>query len=184
MFKLISITVLIACPLVALVLRAACGRGSLGGGGRMRWAACLAYVLTFLGLSALAGTSYYAVFATGEPMAHWALIAHVGASPLLMVGLLGVAVLRGARYGHGAQPSWEIEVVWSSSVALDTPRGATIRRGLFWLFVVAVLTAMLAALVMMTSLTGTHGQELLYEIHRYGGLAAVGFAIMHLIGPR
>ena len=184
MFKLISIAVFIGAPILALLLRVACGRGSLVAGARWRFLAGVAYLLTVLGLILLAATSYYAVFATDQPLANWALIAHVGSSPLLMVGLVGVAVLRGERYGAHARPQWQIEAVSSESVALDAPRGLWIRRALFWLFLASSLAAMLSALVMMTPLTGTHGQEQLYDIHRYGGLIALGFAIMHLIGPR
>lgn len=184
MFKLISIAVLIGAPILALLLRVMCGRGSLGGGGRWKWLAALAYVSTVLGLIVLSATAYYAIFATDQPLGNWALIVHVGLSPLLMAGLAGIAVLRGGRYGPLARPPWQLEAVSSDSITLDVPRGLAIRRALFWLFLLSGLVAMSSALVMMTPLTGTHGQELLLEIHRYGGLTALAFAIMHMIGPR
>lgn len=184
MFKLISIAVLIGAPILALALRLSCGPGSLSAARPARWLTALAYLLTVIGLMVLGATSYYAVVATDAPLGGWALIAHVGASPLLMAGLAAVAVLRGGVYGPLARPPWQVEAVSAESIVLDAPRGLAIRRALFWLFLAAGLVAMLSALIMMTPLAGTHGQELLYEIHRYGGLTALAFAIMHTIGPK
>ena len=84
-------------------------------------------------------------------------MAHVGASPVFAIGIAGVAL---------SWPAPELrrgpmEAIW------------------YWLLLVAGLVVILSGVLPMTPLFGTHGQEFLYLVHRYSGMAVAVIAVLH-----
>ncbi len=122
----------------------------------------LAYALMFAGALVL-GASGIGTFATGNaPMTGWILMAHVGSSGMFSIGLMIVAL------------------TWTSPVAQ--------RGGISWLFYWILLLSgwlvIVSGVVPMTPVFGTHGQHLLYLIHRYSALVAAAAAVLHLLTCR
>lgn len=122
----------------------------------------LAYALMFVGVLVL-GASGIGTFALGKaPMTGWVLMAHVGSSGLFSFGLMIVAL------------------TWTAPV-LD--RGG-INAFLYWILLLSGWLVITSGVVPMTPIFGTHGQHLLYLIHRYSAMVAAGAAVLHLLTCR
>ncbi len=111
----------------------------------------LSHNIALLGAAILAITGFGASWILGE-LSGWMLLAHMAGSPLLMVGLVGVPLVR-AWNGH------------NGIVGLP-PK-------LCWLALLLGLVTMMTVLVAMLSVCGYEEQRLLAKAHMVSGLALV-----------
>lgn len=122
------------------------------------------YAIMFFGLIVGVVTGLGSVFTRGH-MGGWALMVHVGLAPAFMLGMAGVAVTLADRCRFvGDRPastfgSWE--------------------NFLFWVMLIATLIAILSAVLPMTPIFGTYGQDVSLSVHRYSSLAAAVAVILH-----
>lgn len=122
----------------------------------------LAYLAMFIGVLIL-GITGIGSFVTGRvPMTGLVLMAHVGSSGLFSVGLAVVAL------------------TWTPSISRRGP----VNSFFYWLLMVTGLGVILSGVLPMIPWLGTHGQHLLYLVHRYDAMVAAVAAILHLVTCR
>ncbi len=128
------------------------------------WTGLLYLLLMACGLG-LAVTGLLTAGLRGRPMTGFWLMLHVMLGSALIWALLGLAL------------GWA-EMIWRGRDRHGR-RLRPLQGFLFWLLLGLGLWSGMTAMVSMTMLTGTDGQHLLYELHRYGSLAWVMAAIGH-----
>jgi cytochrome b subunit of formate dehydrogenase len=128
----------------------------------------LAYAALLLSGLVLAVTGI-GTFALGRaPMSHWVLMLHASVTPLFALGLAVLALTWAGRSRFDGDLSWQNGVA----------------RTLFWLILLAGLIVILSGVVPMTPVFGTHGQHLLYLIHRYSAIVLTAALVLHWLGCR
>ena len=102
------------------------------------------------------------------PITHWVLMLHVSAAPLFALGLafMALAYAGRSRFDGGPSPQWD-----------------TI-KALFWLILLSGLVVILAGVVPMTPVFGTHGQHVVYLIHRYSAMVLTAALVLYLLSRR
>lgn len=146
MFKILAVL-----SLIVGAAAAKCGSSSCGRAGRkpVRFPMVDKFFVLIVGLSlaVLALTGFYALL-FGHPLSGYVLICHTGAGGAFAGSLALLAVLRAeAESGAG--------------------------RFLFWTLLIGGLGVVLTAVVMMQPWFGTHGQEVLVDLHRCSSFLAV-----------
>ncbi|HNT36349.1 MAG TPA: hypothetical protein PKH07_15290 [bacterium] len=126
----------------------------------------LLYIALVLSILVLAATGFWASLVTGHEMTGLVLMTHVSAGGAFAVILALFAVLQAER---------------SRMDRLNGLSGiAMARRVSFWALLGTGLVVTLTTMLSMTPLFGTYWQQVLYEVHRYGAVAAVIAALGHL----
>lgn len=146
MFKILTVV-----AVVIGALAAKCGGGSCSTAAKtpVRFPVldkllALAVALSFV---VLALTGFYAAL-LGHELTGYLLICHTGSGGAFAGSLALLAVFRAEVEGCGC-------------------------KCLFWILVLGGLGVVLSAVVMMQPWFGTHGQEVLVELHRYSALVAL-----------
>lgn len=138
------------------------------------WWECLVYLGTLASVAVLGVTSFVAMIRFGVLDGWWLFIHMFGAGVFTVVlPVLAVTWCQANRFGCSALRAGD-----------EGPCPASRFRGLakfmFWLILAAGLAATGTMLLSMLPLFGSHGLELLLDIHRYAGLAVVAAMILHL----
>ena len=126
----------------------------------------LLYALMLLGLLILALTGLTTGILGKSPMRHWILILHVTGAPLFAIGIAAIAIAFADRRQFTPTPGPTDISCW--------------HRMLFWLMLLGALISMLSAVGPMTPFFGDHGQEILYETHRYSSLFLFLVVMLHV----
>ncbi len=170
MFHGFAVIALIATPLLLIGhfgLQRARGRGGACIAGAGRWSAGL----VLLGVGACGVASLVPVL-SGREVRGWWLLAHVGASPVLIVGLLGLALRRAARATAAKTGACGERAVGG--------RGG--QSGGCWngwcTLTLGVLTAGSSLLSMGTGF-GQETMAVLLQVHRYCGVLLCVAAMIH-----
>jgi len=141
-------------------------------------AAHLITMISFLGLAATGfGASILAGGLTG-----WTLMLHMVAAGAFMLGLTLTTVLwaeDACFKRHDAAWLREGGRLFGHAGELPAGRFDGLQKLFFWITLLAGLVTIAAILATMLPVFGTHGQEILYDVHRYGGLALVVAMILH-----
>ena len=170
-FALFGILVVIAIHLALTFSR----RRASGDRPSWNWWERLVYLATLASVAVLGITAFYAVLASGT-LGGWSLFAHMFGAGLFTVVLPVLAL------------TW-CEANWCccgcASAGDDQPpvsRFSRVSKLTFWLILASGLVVTGTMLLSMLPLFGTHGLELLLEIHRWAGLIVVVAAVLHLYG--
>ncbi len=125
----------------------------------------LLYLVVLMVGSALAVTGFGTAALQGQVMTGFPLMIHVSLGAGWLWLLLALALAWAEQVARGRDP-------------FDRPLRLE-QRVMFWLLVGLGPWVGLTALAAMTTWADTAGQHLLYELHRYGGLAWVVVAACH-----
>lgn len=138
------------------------------------WWAWLVYLGTLASVTVLGVTSFVAMIRFGALGGWWLFIHMFGAGAFTV--LLPVLALTWCQANRFECPAP------SAGDEGQTPaaRFPCLAKALFWLILAAGLVVTGTTMLSMLPVFGTHGQELLLNIHRYAGLAVVAAMILHL----
>lgn len=167
MFRAIAI-VGIVIAVVGFVLSAARRRAAMADGGAacpcLGWVEKGIYAIMFLGLLVAMLTGLGSAIVSGH-MSGWSLMIHVGLAPAFMLGMAGVAVTMADRCRFVGDRSGSTFGTWENF--------------LFWVMLAATLVAILSAVLPMTPVFGTYGQNVSLNVHRYSSLIAAVAVMLH-----
>lgn len=140
-------------------------RAGAASAGRLPWCEWLLVGCVGLTFAALA-LSGFGAHLLGTALSGYVLLLHVSCGGALAAAATLTLFVLAPRYGfEGAAPA-QVGPVWT-----------TLQRLAFWSLALTLLGVVLTPLVAMLPVFGTHGQELLTTLHRFGGLAAVALAL-------
>lgn len=145
--------------------RAARAGGPAGGSATLKRFGLIeraSYVFLTLTLLALAFTGMAPALVAGANLEGWMLMAHVGVGGAFMFLLLLTALLG------------------TSSAAGSEAKLAPEQRCTFWTAMGLGVATTVTMMLSMVPLFGTHGMEVLREVHRYCGLAMVAVGYWHV----
>ena len=132
------------------------------------------YLGTLASVTVLGVTSFVAMIRFGALGGWWLFIHMFGAGAFTVVlPVLALTWCQANRFGCSAQPAGD----QGQSPASRFP---CLAKAMFWVILAAGLVVTGTMLLSMLPLFGTHGLELLLDIHRYAGLAVVAALILHL----
>jgi cytochrome b subunit of formate dehydrogenase len=155
MLILLGLLVAIALPLIdAAVFRP---RRRTLPGGSLRAGERLMY-LVFVIAMALMAISSLGVLLIGGHMTRWMLILHMSVAPLFAIVLTALALL------------WAEQHSMEREAAGGAERFDAGEKFTFWLVVLAGLTTIATAMLLMMSWFGSDAQQTLLNVHRYGSL--------------
>ena len=139
----------------------------------------LALTLSFLVLTA---TGFYASIGWGGPMSGYLLMVHTIFGAVFAVSVAAMLVTWAAGHAFAPPDSQWLRLGGCLSAAGDLPAGRFDAgdKVYFWLAAAAGLATLLSMLLSMTSLFGTTGQALLYDVHRWSALVLVIATIWHV----
>lgn len=132
------------------------------------------YVSLYASFLYLAASGFSFALFVPRGLFGYPLLGHVAAGGLFAVALTALVLFKGRDFVSAPKPAL-------LSPALLDPRkmgitAARVKLWAFWLFAAAGALLILSALLPMLPLLRTAGQKVLFEIHRYGALAAVAAA--------
>lgn len=124
----------------------------------------------------LAASGFFFALFVPRGLYGYPLLGHVVAGGLFAVTLTALVLFKGRDFISVPKPAL-------LSLALLDPRkmgftAARVKLWAFWLFVLAGSLLILSALLPMLPLLRTAGQKVLFELHRYGAIAAVAAAML------
>jgi cytochrome b subunit of formate dehydrogenase len=142
----------------------------------------LVFLLAILCFVVLALTGFIPRVVFGVALSGWWLMIHATAAPIFAACVAILAVLWADR-NRLDKNYWPLlnRIVGRSPKSTTTPeRNELMLRICFWVILTMSLPVILSAVVSMFPIFGTHGQEVLLQIHRYSTLLLSLFAIMYL----
>ena len=167
---LLAVLVVIVVYTVWIVLRrrGAVARASWG------WWAWLVYLGTLASVTVLGVTSFVAMMRFGALGGWWLFIHMFGAGAFtVLLPVLALTWCQANRFGCAAQPA-------DDEGQTPASRFPCLAKALFWVILATGLVVIGTMMLSMLPLFGTHGLELLLDVHRYAGLAVVAAMILHL----
>ncbi len=146
----------------------------------------LVYLLALLCFVVLAITGFFPLVAFGKHISGYLVMVHATFAPVLAVCLAVLAVIWSphCHFTRGDCP-WFDRLIHRATLARGADKDAYSKSsGLgqkitFWLIVILALPLMLSIVLSMFPLFGTHGQELLLNMHRYTALVFALVVIAH-----
>lgn len=134
---------------------------------RLRAWPTLLYSLTLLCIAVLAATGLGTFFFSSRPMTGWVLMLHCAVAPpfAIFIALLGLAWAHRSRFTHADRSA----------------RFDTLQKLLFWVMIGSAVVVIVSAVVPMTPLFGTHGQEVLYHTHQVSSLVLTIAVVLHAV---
>jgi len=146
----------------------------------------LVYLLMLLCFVVLAVTGFYPALILGKSLSGYLLMLHATFAPVFAACLAILAVMWASHcyFTWGDWPWLQrlIRRVILPVTANKKPVCESSNLGqkiTFWLIVLLALPLILSAVSSMFPLFGTHGQELLLDVHRYSALLLALVAIVH-----
>jgi len=168
-YALLGVLVAVVVHLVLTLARrrAAVSRAPWG------WWDWLVYLATLASVAVLGGTSLVAVIRFGILDGWWLFIHMFGAGVFTVVlPILALTWCEANRCDCPARPAGD--------EGQQPTRFSCLAKTMFWIILAAGLVVTGTMLLSMLPLFGTHGLELLLDLHRYAGLAVVAAMILHL----
>jgi len=169
-FALLAVLVVVVVHLIWTLnhRRGAISRSSWG------WWAWLVYLGTLASVTVLGVTSFVAMIRFGALGGWWLFIHMFGAGAFtVLLPVLALTWCQANRFECPAPPVGD-------EGQMPAGRFPCLAKALFWVILAAGLVVTGTMLLSMLPLFGTHGLELLLNIHRYAGLVVVAAMIMHL----
>jgi len=142
----------------------------------------LLYLLAMLCVIVLGVTGFYPVLALNKHIAGYLLMIHVTAGGVFAfcLVLLAFGFAQSHRFVEADWP-WLTGLVRREAQRPKLLPGSCdlVRKICFWLLLILALPLMLSVVSSMFPLSGTAGQVLLADIHRYSTLAFAAVAVIH-----
>jgi cytochrome b subunit of formate dehydrogenase len=142
----------------------------------------LVFLLSILCFLILVVTGFVPRVVYGTVISGWWLMIHATAAPVFAACIAILAVLWADRnrFDKNYWP-WLNMMLKRQSKSTAMPEKHELKQRIcFWVVLTMSLPVILSAVVSMFPLFGTHGQEVLLQIHRYGTLLLSLFAIVYL----
>jgi cytochrome b subunit of formate dehydrogenase len=142
----------------------------------------LAYLLAMLCFVVLFLTGFVPVICGGRLSGYWLMI-HVTFGGVFAVCLAFLAVMWAQRFCFGLSDlQWLRRLLgWGGKVRDDILQNSDVgRKSCFWVIVFLSLPLALTSILSMFPIFGTHGQEVLFELHRYSALVFAALVFIHL----
>jgi cytochrome b subunit of formate dehydrogenase len=142
----------------------------------------LAYLVGLLSFSALLFTGFFPCLVLGHSISGYWLMVHVSSGGVFMVCLAFLTVMfaERCRFGKSDFPWLQKLFGKESSEQQDSIKIASGLKMSFWLIVLLALPVILSIILSMLGIAGTHGQELLMQLHRYCSLSLAVIAIINM----
>jgi nitrogen fixation-related uncharacterized protein len=142
----------------------------------------LIFLLAILCFVILAVTGFVPRVVLGRAISGWWLMIHATAAPIFAACVAILAVLWADRnqLDKNYWPLLNIILRRQPKSTVAPEKHELKLRICFWIIIVLSLPVILSAVVSMFPLFGTHGQEVLLQIHRYCTLLLSLFAIVYL----
>jgi hypothetical protein len=138
----------------------------------------LAYLLGLLCFVILFLTGFGPRLLCATELSGWLLMVHVTFAGVFIVCVAFLAVTWAHQFRFGSVNLKCVKDVFS--LRIRNVSCQTCRKILFWILVVLSLPAALSILFSMFPIFGTHGQEVLFEIHRWSVLVLSVCAFVHI----
>ena len=142
----------------------------------------LVFLLAILCFVILAITGFIPRVVFGVAISGWWLMIHATAAPVFAACMAILAILWADR-NRLDKNYWPLlnRILGRQPKSVVAPERHELKlRICFWIILVLSLPVILSAVVSMFPLFGTHGQEVLLQIHRYSTLLLSLFAIVYL----
>jgi nitrogen fixation-related uncharacterized protein len=142
----------------------------------------LVFLLAILCFVILAITGFIPRVVFGVAISGWWLMIHATAAPVF-AGCVAVLAVLWAHRNRLDKNYWPLlnRILGRQPKSVVAPESHELKlRICFWIVLVLSLPVILSAVVSMFPLFGTHGQEVLLQIHRYCTLLLSLFAIVYL----
>jgi len=141
----------------------------------------LVYLVTLFAFAVLFITGFVQRLILGVPLHGYTLMLHATFAPVFMV-CSAISVFGYAQQCRFTSEDWDwiMKVVtfkWSASECRGCELG---RKASFWGASALILPVALSMIASMYPIFGTHMQEVLFELHRYGAVLLTGFAVFHV----
>jgi len=141
----------------------------------------ICYLLTLSFFLILAVSAYLQILIAGGPLSGWLLIIHVTVAPFFVTGVM-LSILIMAQQQRFKQQDWLYlkQIAGQKRVLLQRREDTKFwDKLLFWIFMLAVIPAILSVLLQLYPVFGSSGMETLLEIHRYSTLILFIAVIAH-----
>jgi cytochrome b subunit of formate dehydrogenase len=142
----------------------------------------LIFLLAILCFIVLAVTGFVPRVIFGSAISGWWLMIHATAAPVF-AGCVAVLAVLWANRNRLDKNYWPLlnRILGRQPKSVVAPEKHELKLKIcFWVVLVLSLPVILSAVVSMFPLFGTHGQEVLLQIHRYSTLLLSLFAIIYL----
>lgn len=147
----------------------------------------LVYLLALLCFVVLAVTGFYPTIILGEHISGYLVMVHATFAPVFAICLAVLAVMwaRNCRFTHSDWPWFQrivqrVTLVKSTGEETHCKSSGLGQKVAFWLIIFLALPLILSIVLSMFPLFGTHGQELLLNVHRYTALVFALVGIVHI----
>ncbi|MHC4069066.1 MAG: cytochrome b/b6 domain-containing protein [Planctomycetota bacterium] len=147
----------------------------------------LLYLLTLLCFVVLVLTGFYRPLVMDENLSGYLLMIHATFAPVfaICVAILAVMWAHHNRFKAADWP-WLLRVLRcfirmkTADEQDEGQRSCLVQKIAFWLIIFLTLPVILSIVLGMFPIFGTHGQEVLLNLHRYSTLALTLTAIVHI----
>ena len=167
MFRALTILAVVLAVIIAVAARRMIAPAGAAAGtpdrSRFPRLEALAAFVFWLSLIALGATAFLGATLRGCGLTGYLILIHVGCGATVAAGLVGLLVLRAEQYRFGSVSA----------------RFTEVQKACFWIVAASVLVLMSSILFSMLRITGTDGQRLVVEVHRYAALAALVASIVY-----
>lgn len=132
------------------------------------------YVSLYASFLYLAASGFFFALFVPRGLYGYPLLGHVVAGGLFAVTLTALVLFKGRDFVSVPKPALLSLALFDPRKMSITP--ARVKLWAFWLFAAAGCLLILSALLPMLPLLRTAGQKVLFDLHRYGAVAAVAAA--------
>lgn len=145
----------------------------------------LVYVVALFCCVVLTITGFYPLLFLGEHISGYPVMIHATFAPVFAVCLAVLAVMWASRcrFTYADWPWFRrfVQRITSAETSEQTTGGSSClgQKIAFWLIVFLALPLILSIVLIMLSLFGTHGQEVLLALHRNVAAVFVLVAVVH-----
>lgn len=141
------------------------------------------HLVTLAGFLTLAATGFIAAFGAEARLHGWLWVIHFLAAPVFVLGLVGMTI-SWAKDGLFEPHDWEWArkaggYLWGDKHA-PADRFNAGQKGYLWAVGLLGLATLVSGLGRVNPLFDVLGQDILYQVHRYGALFFIMAAIVHL----
>ena len=141
----------------------------------------LVYLAALFCFVILTVTGFYPPLVLGKPISGYMVMLHATVAPVfaVCVAILAVMWAHNCRFDKNYFP-WLQKLLQRQPVNTDTgEKYELVQKAAFWLILILALPVILSIVMCMLPIFGTHGQEVLMDLHRYSALLLAMVIIVH-----
>ena len=142
----------------------------------------LAYLVGVLSFSALLITGFFPCLVLGQTISGYWLMVHVSAGGIFAVCLAFMTVMFAEQCRFDRSDCSRLQKLFGKE-SVERQDIIKFTSGLkisFWLIILLALPVILSIIMSMLGIAGTHGQELLMQLHRYCALPLAVIAVINM----